>query len=149
MLMTRPANQGFIDVHQHRIAIPIGWGGKLGDIHAQNLSLFLKSLHPAIREYICPGHQIEAIDALIDNAIRECQTYRSHMNWFVCYGQKPAASTTLQVTPQSSFAKNFASSPVITRASSVEGLNEILKNYGPLKANDWECIDDFIDGYVD
>jgi hypothetical protein len=147
MLMTRPTNQGFIDVHQHRIAIPIGWGGKLGDIHAQNLSSFLKSLHPTIREYICPGHQIEAIDSLIDSAIRECKTYKSHMNWFVCYGQKPADSRSLQVTPQS--IKHFSSSPVMAPTFSAEGLNEILENYGPLKANDWECIDDFIDGYVD
>lgn len=103
LLMSRPADGGFIDVHQHKVSIPIGWGGQLGEVHAQNLSNLLQSMHPSIKKDIAfnnKGQTID-IDALIPKAIEECKATQSHMNWFVCYGQKPD-NNMFSVTPPSS-----------------------------------------------
>lgn len=153
LLMTQPANGGFIDVHQHRVTIPIGWGGQLGDVHAQNLCSFLQSIHPNIKQNIAYNNYNQTIDldALIEKAIKECTTMQSHMNWFVCYGQKPA-NTVCTVTPPPS-VKNMiptkypnTATPLASPSTSTIDLKTYYTNEDE---HTWDSINDFVDGYTD
>ncbi|GAA5803417.1 hypothetical protein HPULCUR_008897 [Helicostylum pulchrum] len=151
LLMTQPADGGFIDVHQHRVTIPIGWGGQLGEVHAQNLCSFLQSIHPTIKNYMNQnGPQGAGIDTLIADAVKECTTMQSHMNWFVCYGQKPA-NNVFTVTPPPS-VKNMIPNEyppsMITPLPSPNASSIDLKQYQQ-NENTWDSINDFVDGYID
>lgn len=151
LLMTQPADGGFIDVHQHRVTIPIGWGGQIGQVHAQNLCSFLQSIHPNVKNSIVqPDQQILDTDTLIETAVKECTTMQSHMNWFVCYGQKPA-STPFHVTPPPSVKKNTLNntSTMITPSSSPNASSIDLRQYQQHHEHTWDCIHDFVDGYTD
>lgn len=153
LLMTQPADGGFIDVHQHRVTIPIGWGGQLGEVHAQNLCSFLQSIHPHIKQNIAYDNynQMIDLDALIEKAIKECTTMQSHMNWFVCYGQKPV-KTTFTVTPPSS-VKNMIQTNYPTMLTPLASPNsstvELEKFYSHQDEHTWDSINDFVDGYTD
>lgn len=73
----------FINIHQQAIKVPIGWGRhQLGQAHSENFYAFLNSMHPVkIKE------QLSSND--FKTMIKECTVNQSHMNWFVCYAQKP------------------------------------------------------------
>ncbi|KAF7725326.1 hypothetical protein EC973_009665 [Apophysomyces ossiformis] len=140
LMMTNPASGGFVDIHQGKINIPLGWGGQLGELHSQNIECFLRSLNPMIREAMTrtpPGEndkdnivdqETASIKSLDDEAIHhimnECKKYQSHLNWYTCYGQKPRHLNTPQQTP---------------RASVTPSLEE----------GTWESIHDFAHGFVD
>jgi hypothetical protein len=156
LLMTQPAEGGgFIDVHQHRVTIPIGWGGQLGEVHAQNLCCFLKSIHPNIKQNIAYDNYNKLIDVdlLISKAIKECTTMRSHMNWFVCYGQKPAnnifKSSSVKINKKipPAIINEYPSLDMITppEMSTSASLND-LKAYFSHHEHE---INDFVDGYID
>lgn len=160
LLMTQPAEGGgFIDVHQHRVTIPIGWGGQLGEVHAQNLMSFLKSIHPNIKRNIAFDNYNKTIDVdlLISKAIKECTTMQSHMNWFVCYGQKPANNVFRKSTTSSAksstkkipnaIVTDYPSLDMITppNLSPNPSLTDIKAYYSH---HEYE-INDFVDGYID
>jgi hypothetical protein len=126
--MTRPTKNGFIDVHHHGVATPLGWG-PLGDSHLQNFSAFLKSIHPRIRDSLYPQDK-SLVNVIIDKATTECTTFQSHVNWFVCYCQKPQ-DPILDVTAEAMMYKT-------------DSLSSSMGSEGYL-----ESISDFSDGYID
>lgn len=158
---------GFVDIHQHQVTIPIGWGGQLGEIHAQNLDLFLRSLDPKVREASTTSQQLSdwqpagmehtttmLTDAAMGHAVQECRKYQSHLNWFVCYGRKPASATaqptsastiTTPITPASSPEKSQIpkGSPPTLGKITTQIAEPTLDNGA------WESINEFADGYVD
>lgn len=157
LLMTQPANGGFIDVHQHKVTVPIGWGGQLGEVHAQNLSSLLKSIHPDLKKNVVPvdsGSPDSAIDSIISKAIEECKTMQSHMHWFVCYGQKPATSI-YSVTPPTSVRNlipnnNNNEYPIMISPLASPDTSIIdIKDYCQHNEHNWDSINDFVDGYID
>lgn len=152
LLMARPADGGFVDVHQRKVTVPIGWGGQLGEVHAQNLCSLLQSIHPEMKKDICAngGDGISSIDELITKAIEECTAMQSHMNWFVCYGQKPAKNI-FSVTPPSSI-KNLIPTgypKMITPIASPNNSSFDINDYYQQQEHNWDSINDFVDGYVD
>ncbi|KAI9017896.1 S-adenosyl-L-methionine-dependent methyltransferase [Phycomyces nitens] len=134
-LMTQPGSNGFVDVHQRRITIPLGWGGQLGDVHAQNVETFFQSLSPRIKDAARSTDPDEDVlsNQVIQHAMRECKKYQSHLNWYVCYGQKPPMTDTLS-NPPTPLKATFPS-PVMP--------DEQLGNMT------WESINDFVEGYID
>ncbi|KAI8978638.1 hypothetical protein BDB01DRAFT_266887 [Pilobolus umbonatus] len=148
MLMSLPAHGGFIDVHQHKVTIPLGWGGQLGEVHAQNIHGFLKSLHPTIKSQLD-----DDLDELLTKAMPECTDNQSHINWFVCYGQKPPSDSTqfmMNVTPPTSVKMSPtyeypANTHMITPIASPKNSSVNLS----IKENAWDTINDFVDGYID
>ena len=75
----------FVDVHQHRVRIPIGWGGHLGEVHGQDYMSCVCSMHPKlVRDHIDLDY-----DRVMADGVKQCALNQSHINWFVCYGQKP------------------------------------------------------------
>jgi hypothetical protein len=156
LLMTRPADGGFIDVHQKKVTVPIGWGGQLGEVHAQNLCSLLKSIHPDFKKNIVTknnGDLNTNIDDIISQAVKECTNMQSHMNWFVCYGQKPANTHIYSVTPPSSVRNLIPSNEqyptttkMISPLSSPDSSSIDLKDY---HEHNWDTINDFVDGYID
>ncbi|KAI9497227.1 hypothetical protein BDB00DRAFT_868680 [Zychaea mexicana] len=155
LLMMSSKQDGFVDVHQDKTTIPIGWGGQLGEIHSQNLDIFLKSLDPKIREATTTQSQISdwepagmenkttmLTDSAIEHMMRECEKYQSHMNWFVCYGRKPATSGPPAVV--------VASPPeAITITPAVPAVGVEAAASPPIEEGAWASINDFADGYVD
>ena len=88
------ASQGFVDVQQRRVTIPLGWDGRTGDINEQTLERSIRSLTPdTLSEAGIDDQALRRIAA-------ECKQYRSCSQWYVCYGQKshtlptPAGSRT-------------------------------------------------------
>lgn len=152
LLMARPADGGFVDVHQRKVTVPIGWGGQLGEVHAQNLCNLLLSIHPELKKDICASSKdgISSIDELIPKAIKECTIMQSHMNWFVCYGQKPAKNN-FSITPPSSI-KNLIPTgypKMITPIASPNNSSFDIDDYYQQNEHNWDSINDFVDGYVD
>ncbi|KAI8149886.1 S-adenosyl-L-methionine-dependent methyltransferase [Fennellomyces sp. T-0311] len=143
LLMTQ--QPGFVDVHQDRVTIPLGWGGQLGHIHGQTMEGFYQSLHRSIRQATCtPEYPEGLVDSTIQEAMMECQKYQSHCTWYACYGQKPANSsvTNLAITgPAASADTQRRVSHKTAAAGSVPP--PIVEETA------WESINDFVDGYVD
>ncbi|KAI8144228.1 hypothetical protein BJV82DRAFT_79845 [Fennellomyces sp. T-0311] len=154
LLMMSSKQDGFVDVHQDKITIPLGWGGQLGEIHSQNLEAFMKSLDPKIREATTTQQKLSnwepagmdhtttmLTDSAIEHMMRECAKYQSHLNWFVCYGRKPSIVPTAS-PPEST---------TITPAVSAVGVDAVVgpTPSSPIEQGAWESINDFADGYVD
>lgn len=117
---------GFVDVYQDRITIPLGWGGQLGQIHAQIIESFYRSLHPDV---------LQATSDEIHQAIEECEKYQSHLNWYSCYAQKPSS-----VVPP---LPSLDHPPTPSSANFTEAAGSASS---PLE---WDSINDFVDGYID
>ncbi|KAG0171330.1 hypothetical protein DFQ30_001162 [Apophysomyces sp. BC1015] len=152
LLMT----QGFVNVRQHRVTMPLGWGGQLGEIHAQNLDLFVRTMNPNIKQATTSSTQLShwqpagmehrkvlITDAAVHHAIAECKKYQSHLNWYTCYGQKPSPV-------------DVPLSPLVASRSSISLMTCQTGKTTPatspstsLEEGTWENIKDFIDGYVD
>ncbi|KAI8364714.1 S-adenosyl-L-methionine-dependent methyltransferase [Radiomyces spectabilis] len=133
LLMTQPSDRGFVDVHQERVAIPLGWGSQTSEIHAQNFEAYVRSLNPKLRQGRMTSSDIQEM-------MEECKQYQSHLHWYTCHGRKPAANAAPMThwrvaidTPPSSISP----SPLTTPSSAV------------MEATTWETINDFVDGYVD
>lgn len=162
LLMTQGG--GFIDVSQDRVTIPLGWGGQLGQIHAQNIETFYQTLHPLIRNATTTqDHPQGMTDTVVRQAMLECQKYQSHLNWYTWIGQKPAADPTATPTTPSTTsnishgtAGNVAMSPSSSTSTmsstSTRPANKrmVMAASGPAIVEEtWESINDFIDGYVE
>lgn len=157
---------GFVNVHQRRIHIPIGWGGQLGEVHAQNLQSYLLSMHPDIKQELSTanGHDVN-IDDLLVEAVKECTVRQSHAYWFACYGQKPAAlnnliPTTLNTPMATTAITKAAAATMLTPISSPNSSCINLKESTDISTDAiaaavttaptcWDSIYDFVDGYVD
>ena len=152
--MVSSKGSGFVDVHQEKVTIPLGWGGQLGEIHSQNLEAFLKSLDPKIREATTTQQRLSdwepagmdntttmLTDSAIEHMVRECAKYQSHLNWFVCYGRKPSIVS----------APSPPESTTITPAVSAVGVDAAIGSTAssPIEQGAWESIHDFANGYVD
>lgn len=162
LLMTQGG--GFIDVSQDRVTIPLGWGGQLGQIHAQNIETFYQTLHPLIRNATTTqDHPQGMTDTVVRQAMLECQKYQSHLNWYTWIGQKPAADPTATPTTPSTTsnishgtAGNVAMSPSSSTSTmsstSTRPANKrmVMAASGPAIVEEtWESINEFIDGYVE
>ncbi|KAG2225913.1 hypothetical protein INT45_006609 [Circinella minor] len=160
---------GFVDVHQEKVTIPLGWGGQLGEIHSQNLHAYLKSLDPKIRQATSTQSKLSdwepagmdntiimMTDSAIEHIIKECERYQSHFNWFACYGRKPAAAAVPNTTSNSTKNASAHNSIVITPAVSAVGVDGVIgcsNSCGiassSIEEGAWASINDFADGYVD
>lgn len=147
---------GFVNVHQRRIHIPIGWGGQLGEVHAQNLVGFLQSTRADIKQDFSVDSEIN-IDELILRAVKECTVRQSHVNWFACYGQKPAVNNMIH---QHRATKNINIPTITTTTTTATAANMLTPLSSPnlsftkeSKDNTspacWDSIYDFVDGYID
>ena len=170
----KQSDGGFVDVHQEKVTIPLGWGGQLGEIHSQNLHAFLKSLDPKIRQATTTQSKLSdwepagmdntitmMTDSAIEHIMKECERYQSHFNWFACYGRKPAAPaavTSDSLPGISSSTKNRSAhdSIVIPPAISAVGVDGVIGGgnscgiaSSPVEEGAWASINDFADGYVD
>ncbi|KAG1125568.1 hypothetical protein G6F42_008597 [Rhizopus arrhizus] len=153
---------GFVNVHQRRIHIPVGWGGQLGEVHAQNLMSYLLSIRPDIKQYLSMlnGSDIN-IDELLMEAVKECTVRQSHVYWFACYGQKPAVNNlipTILNTPMAT-TPTVAAANMLTPTSSPNSscinlekstdISSIVATTATTTSTCWDSIYDFVDGYVD
>lgn len=153
---------GFVNVHQRRIHIPIGWGGQLGEVHAQNLMSYLLSIRPDIKQDLSMlnGSDIN-IDELLMEAVKECTVRQSHVYWFACYGQKPAVNNlipTILNTPMAT-TPTVAAANMLTPTSSPNSscinlekstdISSIVATTATTTSTCWDSIYDFVDGYVD
>lgn len=147
---------GFVNVHQRRIHIPIGWGGQLGEVHAQNLVGFLQSTRADIKQDFSVDSEIN-IDELILRAVKECTVRQSHVNWFACYGQKPAVNNMIH---QHRATNNINIPTITTTTTTATAANMLTPLSSPnlsftkeSKDNTspacWDSIYDFVDGYID
>ncbi|KAL0144299.1 S-adenosyl-L-methionine-dependent methyltransferase [Mucor lusitanicus] len=136
---------GFVNVHQRRIHIPIGWGGQLGEVHAQNLQSYLLSMHPDIKQELSVANEDSNanIDNLLVEAVKECTVRQSHAYWFACYGQKPAAVNNLIPTT--------LNTPMATAASPRDAVAAAATTTAAVATAPtcWDSIYDFVDGYID
>jgi hypothetical protein len=144
ILMTRPLKGGFIDVHQKCVMIPIGWGGQLGLVHAQNFNAFLQSIHPRHKKDLFRNNITDNLDDLIVQAVKECSTNQSHMKWFVCYGQKPADSIILPSSSSKNSISTLHPTEMLTPIASPN-----LKDFQKEEECAWDSINDFIEGFTD
>lgn len=160
LLMAQPLNGGFIDVHQYRVTVPIGWGGQLGDVHAQNFAAFLQSIHPRMKKDLVHNNTTVNLDNLIPHAIKECASKQSHMKWFVCYGRKPADNNMcmLHVTPPPSICSSVKINSIPTQYPPTANSSDTIPIITPVASTSlekhedqgaWESINDFADGYTD
>ena len=161
LLMTQGG--GFIDVNQDRVTIPLGWGGQLGQIHAQNIETFYQTLHPLIRNATTiPDHPQGMTDTVLRQAMLECQKYQSHLNWYTWVGQKPADPTAAptSVSTTSNISNGTAGSVPMSPSSSTSTVSStstrptnkrmVMAASGPAIVEEtWESINEFIDGYVE
>ncbi|KAF7731581.1 hypothetical protein EC973_009345 [Apophysomyces ossiformis] len=153
LLMT----QGFVNVRQQRVTMPLGWGGQMGEVHAQNFEGFFRSIHPSIKPTTTTStkqvsqwqpagmehRKIVFSDAAIRLAMEECKKYQSHLNWFTCYGQKPSPAD----TPLSPRLDGPGSAVSLLATPMAHPTPSTPPN--SLEEGTWETIKDFIDGYVD
>ena len=141
LLMTQQTHGGLVDVHQHKVTIPIGWGGQLGQVHAQNLQALLQSLHPDIKQGMTAI--ADDVDGLFAESLKECTQMQSHMNWFVCFGQKPAKNMFTCNDFQNLIPNVHPSSGLMTPLDSPNGSTMDSDE------NNWDSIHDFVEGYTD
>lgn len=73
----------FVDVHQEHLNIPIGWGGKLGGLHAENYEQLLASIKLKYADH-CMMNSDE-----IKTIMMECKRHKSSLDYFSCYARKP------------------------------------------------------------
>ncbi|KAI9249413.1 S-adenosyl-L-methionine-dependent methyltransferase [Phascolomyces articulosus] len=173
LMMSCRQEGGFVDIHQEKVTVPLGWGGQLGEIHSQNLDAFLKSLDPKIREATTTQSKLSdwepagmentttmLTDSAIEHMIKECTKYQSHFNWFVCYGRKPAAPTVVTGPPPTSPTTTTPArhSMNITPAVSAVNVDAVIGrgcgnsshlSSSPIEEGAWASINDFAEGYVD
>lgn len=159
-LMTQSSNYGFVDINQQQVTIPLGWGGQVGQVHAQCTEAFYKSLSPAVRKAVHnnsppPTWQPTSLDYMlglsdpaIEQAMKECLRYQSHMNWFVCYAQKSLIPVSALSSPRALSSNASSMAPSIT--STIDALPpHHPKMVDPLYESNWDTINHFVDGYTD
>ncbi|ORX46726.1 hypothetical protein DM01DRAFT_172737, partial [Hesseltinella vesiculosa] len=161
MLMTTQNEYGgFIDTRQHRYVIPVGWGGKFGDLQASNLQHYLEALDPKVTqarksltaEETKNGEPAVTWDrTAIPLILKECAEYQTHLNWFsthACKAKLPAsmpirASHCPSPFPTSHGAPSFKGSTDSSQS------HETLPPTPTISHHEWECIDTFVEGYLD
>ncbi|KAL0095339.1 hypothetical protein J3Q64DRAFT_1061229 [Phycomyces blakesleeanus] len=171
--MTKPSGSGFVDIQQQRVAIPLGWGGQLGELHAQNIGCLLRSLSPSARRSsrvavsplssppstptsLSPFQEInpESIKEVLD----ECQKYQSHLNWYVCFGHKSVLSgTSLSPSVSNSSNQNNSTTSSMMNSSMHHhhsgnfgySLATPPESHESLEDGAWEVINDFVHGFTD
>ncbi|KAI8330434.1 S-adenosyl-L-methionine-dependent methyltransferase [Chlamydoabsidia padenii] len=159
LLMNQSSNYGFVDINQQQVTIPLGWGGQVGQVHAQCTEAFYKSLSPTIRNAVNnisppPTWQPTSLDYMmglsdpaVEQAMNECGRYQSHMNWFVCYAQKSLIPSSALSSPRVLSSKSSSMAPSITSTIEVLPTNHKLAN--PIYESNWETINHFVDGFTD
>jgi hypothetical protein len=153
LLMTTQTTQGgFMDAMQHRVTMPLGWGGPLGDLHARNLELYLKSIHPSKPAKSSTGMDNGSTteppllnDATLQTILMECKQYQSHLNWFTCTARKSPSSPLKQLRHGSecSLPQLIAKTPIDTAPTLSSPPTP------PLDPLEWESINSFVTGYVE
>ncbi|CAO3617353.1 unnamed protein product [Cunninghamella blakesleeana] len=156
LLMSQKEHHGFVDVHQQQITIPIGWGGQVGQIHSQCLESFYQSLNPVIRDAVTtsstnPLWQPSDIDYTsglsnfaIQQVMKECIRYQSHLNWYTVYAQKSLIPSSALSSPRMLSSKSM--SPSVS--STIECLPPQPVSESMVDGN-WDTINQFIDGFTD
>ncbi|KAI8086086.1 uncharacterized protein BX664DRAFT_334877 [Halteromyces radiatus] len=160
LLMTQSSSYGFVDIRQQQVTIPLGWGGQVGQVHAQCTESFYKSLSPTIRNAVTntsppPTWQPGALDFMlglsdtaIEQAMKECLRYQSHLNWFVCYAQKSLIPASALSSPRAlSSSKSSSMAPSVISNIDVPPTPNSQTEY--MMDGNWETINQFVDGYTD
>ncbi|KAI8342782.1 S-adenosyl-L-methionine-dependent methyltransferase [Chlamydoabsidia padenii] len=142
LLMTTQTTQGgFMDTMQHRVTMPLGWGGPLGDLHARNLELYLKSIHPSTTR--STEQEPLLCDTAIQTTLMECKQYHSHLNWFTCTARKSPSSPLKQLGQGS----DCSLPQLVDKVAAPTTLSS--PPTPPLDPLEWESINSFVTGYVE
>ncbi|CAO3587293.1 unnamed protein product [Absidia cylindrospora] len=144
LLMPQSSGDGFVDIHQQQVTIPLGWGGQVGQVHAQCTESFYKSLSPTIRNAvknksppITPSWQptsdtehymMGLSDTAIEQAMKECLRFQSHLNWYTCYAQKSLVPPSALSSPHllSSNSSSTTTTPSMRSATKMDPLPLML-----------------------
>ncbi|RUS15131.1 S-adenosyl-L-methionine-dependent methyltransferase [Endogone sp. FLAS-F59071] len=81
------ASNNIEDIEMDYISCPLGWGGRVGEVHAENILLVYVSMAPMLRPIM--GVDEEEYALLSRRYVRGCAENRS---WFKCpyaFGRKP------------------------------------------------------------
>ncbi|KAI7869357.1 hypothetical protein BDF14DRAFT_355379 [Spinellus fusiger] len=178
LLMTQPSDGGFVDIQQQRVAIPLGWGGPLGEVHSQNIGSLLSSLNPTLCRPqtsplsppltpTTPGVGGQGLDATtIQQVLEECKRYQSHLNWHVCFGRKStvgssnlhhgsrqdslhfSTSYSCLSTTASTTAAASTKAAVASTASTATSSSQ-ANDASYLEDGAWDLINDFVYGFTD
>jgi hypothetical protein len=166
LLNSQPSGQSFVDVHQQQVTIPLGWGGQVGQVHAQCTEAFFKSLSPTIRNAVTntsppPTWQPTSLDYMlglsdtaIELAMNECLRFQSHLNWFACYAQKSLIPASALSSPRLLSSKSSSMAPSIASTIDVlppqkSSMMSPSMEKPMLNDGNWESINYFVDGYTD
>lgn len=144
ILMTIQTKQGgFIDTMQNKITMPLGWGGQLGDLHAHNLELFLRSVNPIYTQESNPTDTGLLTEAAIQHTLTECKKYQSHLNWYAFTARKsPSCSPSPTRLRQQESASSL---PYPTEGT----FPPSSPPTPPLEPLEWESINSFVTGFVE
>lgn len=74
-------DNNFININEETIDIPIGWDGKIGEMHANDWKEIFQSLKPIL------SLELKDFDIIIKEAIDECEQYKTFFKWYIVYGQ--------------------------------------------------------------
>ncbi|CAO3628426.1 unnamed protein product [Cunninghamella echinulata] len=178
LLMTTQSNHNgggaFIDTRQQRVTIPLGWGGKLGELHGQNLALYLRSINPSITKPTTTSKQLSTwspagmehkttllTEGAIQHTLNECKKYQSHLNWYACYARKsslPNTNACLQSPNTSSFSSSTSTSSTFPSLLSNNSISSHVSSssstttspkFATIDAFEWDSINSFVTGYVE
>ncbi|RUS34600.1 hypothetical protein BC938DRAFT_479547 [Jimgerdemannia flammicorona] len=79
---------GFADIQHSQVSIPIGkWGGRLGELFAEDLRLLLQSVKHIIAPYM--GMSIRQFDRNVEVMEREVEKYMPYSDFHTTVARKP------------------------------------------------------------
>jgi SAM-dependent methyltransferase len=80
-------NAGLEVVEQNLHSAPIGWGGRLGELHRLNIEAGWIEFRP----FLCKILNISAekYDSIAAQAMVECQSYKTYINFYAAIGKVP------------------------------------------------------------
>lgn len=67
--------------------IPLGWGGRLGQVFLQDIREIFISAKPWLSKAF--GIYDQDFDRCLDESVNECVTYQAYFDWHVVWGRLP------------------------------------------------------------
>ncbi|RUS31190.1 hypothetical protein BC938DRAFT_478295 [Jimgerdemannia flammicorona] len=86
-LSGRLAEHGILDVSTSEIPLPIGWGGKVGELTSQVVTAAIQATKPVLSQTMAIS--TEEYNAMAKDAEQEFEQYKSYHNVWYVYGRKP------------------------------------------------------------
>lgn len=84
---------GFQNVKLERLSIPVGsWGGRVGQAMAENMVLIFQNLQSVLMpdDMVVPNSPVQkAFELMVQSWIRECEEYKSYIDYYILIGQRP------------------------------------------------------------